>query len=577
MLQILRISILFIFLFPSLLMIGQDVTFEATANAKQVILGNHFEVSFTLTNANGTNFRPPTFKGAKQVSGKNVSTNASAINGKWERSTTFSYYLKPTKEGKLTIGSALINIGNKVYKTKPITIDVLKGKEKKPGETERIFAQVELSTDNAVAGQQVVLDYKVYFTVDIDRYGIVEEPTFSGLFVSQITRFNSGLVKEVINGRQYTTKIIKRLAIYPQQSGQIQIDPVTIRVAVPINDGTQQNRNNPFSFIRPTQSYIIETEPVVLNVNSLPSPVPETFSGAVGNYSSAATLDKTTASTDDAITLSLVVAGDGDIKRVTAPELILSDSFEVYDPNTKDENQGERNGILYGKKTFEYLILPKVPGQYILEPQFSYFNPDSSKFVVQYPAKFPIRVVQGKNNTNVNVKPVEPKKPKEELRFIKTTAQTQSKSNFVGSFPFWGLIILPFLILGGGITYKYIQANKPPVDAIAEKSRLAQKLAKERLSVSEKFLKEGNNRSFYDEISKALLGYVSDKFNIPGSELSKHNVQSQLEKSGANTEHISRFMSIIKTSEKAVFAGGTDSDANKVYQDAINVITDIEM
>ncbi len=553
---------------------GQTVSFVAKANAKQVVLGNHFEVSFILTNANGNGFQAPLFKDFKQVSGKNVRTNASAINGKWERSTTFSYYLQPKKKGTLRIGSAVIRVDGKVYKTKPLQIEVVEGKQKTDGEVEQIFAKAVLSTNEAVAGQQVILDYKVYFAVNIDRYGIVEEPSFSGLFVSQIRRFNGQVIKEVIDGVQYGTKIIKRLAIYPQQSGQLTIDPITIRVAVPINDNSP---TSPFTLLRPTQSFILETEPVVLDVKPLPEPVPTSFSGAVGSYTATAVLDKTRATTDDAITLSLTVSGDGDIKRVTAPELILSDTFEVYDPNTKAENEGERNGALFGGKTFEYLILPKIPGAYEIAPEFSYFDPDSSKFVILKPARFQVNIRQGKNNTNVNVKPVEPEKPKEEIRFIKTTASLKSLSGFVGSLPFWLCIILPFLILGGAASYRYVQSKKPPVDPIAEKSRLAMKVAKNRLSGAEEFLKGKNLRSFYDETSKALLGYVIDKFNIPGSELTKSNVKSKLEQSGANGEHISRFMEIIGTCERAVYAGGTDGDARKVYNDAINVIADIEM
>ncbi len=574
--QNLRIPFLFLFLISSLSMSAQGVSFEASANAKQIIMGNHVEVSFTISNAEGSNFMPPKFVDFKQVSGKNVRTNASAINGKWERSTTYSYFLQPKKKGKLEIGSAMISVQGKVFKTKPLTIEVLEAKEKKEGDVDMIFARAELSATEAVAGQQIILDYKVYFSVNIDRYGIVEEPSFSGLFVSQIRRYDSQVVQEVINGTQYGSKIIKRLAIYPQQSGKIVIDPITIRVAVPI-DGGGTRSNSPFQLLRPTQSYVVETEPVEIDVKSLPSPVPTSFSGAVGNYSSAALLDKTTATTDDAITLRLTVSGDGDIKRVTAPELILSDTFEVYDPNTKDESQGERNGILYGKKTFEYLILPKVPGNYTIAPEFSYYSPDSSKFIIQHPAKFPVNIRQGKYNTNVNVKPIEEAKPKREIRFIKTAMESYGKRNFVGSIVFWILSILPFVVLGLGFLYQYIQSKKPPLDLIAEKSRLALKVAKERLSGAEKFLKEKNNRSFYDETSKALLGYVIDKFNIPGSELSKHNVQSKLEESGAKSEHISRFMDLIKTCEKAVFAGGTESDANKVYQDALGVIADIEM
>ncbi len=555
---------------------GNDVSFQAYSTAKQVLLGNYFEVSFVVNNSSGTNFKPPAFKNFKLMSGQNVSSSTNITNGSISRSTTYSYYIQPKKKGKLTIEPASINIGGKTFKTKPIIVEVLESKkgQKSIDNKQEVFIKAEVSDSIVVPGQQVTLDYRVYFSTEVDHYGIVEEPTYDGFFVSTIRRYNGLTEQVVINGKQYHSKIIKRMALYPQQTGTLTIDPMTFRVALPIEG--QPSRKNVFSLIRPTRSEIINTNPLDIQVKSLPRPIPESFSGAVGNhYMATAILDKTEASTDEAITLKLTITGNGDIKRVTAPKLVVSDTFEVYDPNLIEEDKGENYGELYGKKTFEYLILPKVPGQYSLRPEFSYYNPDSSKFIIDYPATFQVNIRQGKHNANVNVKPVEPKKVERDIRYIKTQIRTQKKSHFVGTFGFWLLVSLPFMILIGASLYKYWLSTRPEIDPIAEKSRKAKKVAKQKLAIAEKYLKEGNHRSFYDETSKALLGYVIDKFNIPGSELSKNNVQEKLIQSGANQEHISRFMELIQTCEKAVFAFGTNADASKTYQEAIDVITDI--
>lgn len=568
---------LLLFLLPFTL-VAQEVSFTGSANAKQIIMGNHFQVSFTLRNANGKNFSPPPFKNFKKLSGTNTSSQSSNINGHWETSTTYSFFLQPKKSGKLNIGSAQIVVDGKKYKTEPFKVEVLeesKANKDPKNEQEQIFIRAEVNTTEAVPGQQIILDYKVYTAVNVDHYSIIEEPDYSGFFTSIIRRFNGVQMKEVVNGVQYSTKILKRIALYPQQTGKAVIDPIKFRVAIPINGNSGNQR--PFSLIRPTETYILESNSTEINVAPLPNPIPSSFSGAVGHYKAAAAIDKTAATTDDAITLRFTVAGDGDIKRVTAPKLMLSDTFEVYDPNVIDEQQNERNGELYGKKTFEYLILPKIPGTYTISPEFSYYDPDSTKFVITNPNTYVINVMKGQYNANVNVKPAVVEKPKEEIKYIKTAVKVQQKSDFAGSPLFWGLTLLPFLALAGGIAYRYYLANKPEVDLVAEKSKKAQKVAKQRLSVAEKYLKEGNNRAFYDETSKVLLGYACDKFNIPGSELTKNNVQEKLEQSGAKSEHISRFMELLKTCEKAIFAFGTDGDASKIYKDAMNVIVDIEM
>jgi hypothetical protein len=569
-------SILFLLLLPMVVFAQKEVSFVGTANAKQIIMGNHFQVSFILTNANGENFQPPIFKNFKKLSGQNVSSQSSNINGQWETSTTYSYFLQPKKTGKLTIGSANISISGKKYKTTPFSIKAIKGSQTPKGvgnEKEKIFVKAEVNTTEAVPGQQIILDYKVYTAVDVDHYNIIEEPDYSGFFTSAIRRFNGLQTKEVINGIQYTSKTLKRLALYPQQTGLTAIAPMKFRVAVPVNSNGSKT---PYTLIRPTKSYILSTNAIEINVSPLPNPIPTSFSGAVGHYKAAVAIDKAAATTDDAITLRITVTGDGDIKRVTAPKLILSDTFEVYDPNVVDEQQLERNGELYGTKTFEYLILPKVPGMYSISPEFSYYDPDSTKFVITHPNTYVINVMKGQYNANVNVTPEIKQKPKQEIKPIKTALKTKSRSSFVGSLLFWILSIFPFLALAGGFIYKYIQDNKPAIDWVAEKSKKAQKVAKQRLSLAEKHLKTGDNRSFYSETSKVLLGYAADKFNISGSELSKSNVQEKLRSSGAKEEHISRFIALIQTCEKAVFAFGTDSDASQTYQDAVGVIADIE-
>ncbi len=570
-------NILFICLLPICLLGQGDVSFVGKSNAKQVTMGNHFQVMFTLNNANGTDFKPPAFQHFKRISGQNVSSQSSNYNGQWQTAVTYSFFLQPKKLGKYQVGAASIKVDGKTYKTKPFLVEVVQGRANNQiNAEEKIFVRAEVNTTEVVPGEQIILDYKVYTAIDVEHYNIVEEPSYSGFYTSQIRRFDAARMNEVVNGVQYTTQILKRIALYPQQTGSTTIEPMRFRVAIPLSNG-RQSTNNIYSLIRPTETFILTSNSVDITVNPLPSPVPDSYSGAVGRYEATASLDKLAATTDDAITLRFTVTGDGDIQRVTAPNLILSDSFEVYDPNVVDEQQLERNGELYGIKAFEYLILPKVPGTFNISPEFSYYDPDSSKFVITYPNNYVVNVMKGQYNTNVNVKPEVQERPKEEIRYIKTAARTHHRSDFVGSALFWGLLVFPFLLLGLAVLYKYIKANQPEVDWVAEKSKRAQKVAKQRLANAEKYLKAGDNRSFYDETSKVLLGYASDKFNIPRSELSKNNVKEKLTLSGAQSDHIDRFMALLKTCEKAIFAFGVEGDAQKTYNEAVSVISDIEM
>jgi hypothetical protein len=573
-------SILLLLALPALALAQDRISFTAMADAKQMVLNDYLGVSFVLRNANGTDLQLPKLKAFKVISGPNTSSSTTNINGQWERTITYTYYFEPLRKGKHTIGAATIKVDKKTYRTKPFTVEVLPKANNTVSEDKKLFLKAEVNTTEAVPGQAVVLDYKAYFAVDVDHFNIAEEPDYSGFFVSDIRRFNAQIVKEVIDGVPYRTRIIKRLVLYPQQVGQLTVGPMSIRMAVPMGEAKAPDPRDPFSFLssrtRPTRQYIVTSEPVQINVRSLPDPIPNTFSGAVGKYTATSSTDRTYADTDGAVTLQLTLAGNGDIKRVTAPELILSDTFEVYEPKLADERQGEQDGELFGTKTFNYLLLPKYPGVYNIKPSISYYQPDSSKFVTLTTGSHTVHVKKGKHSSNLNVNTVEVEKPKREIRGIKVVSSTKEKKKFLGSPLFWILLGSPLLLWGGGWLWQFIQARRPEVDPIEEKSKKAQKVAKEKLAQAKKFLKAGDERAFFDETSKALIGYVSDKYNIPGSELTKRNVQGKLEASGANKAHISRFMELLNTCEVAVFAYAKTNAAADTYQAAASVIVDIE-
>lgn len=552
------------------------VSFQAKTNAKQVILGDHFQVFFTVNHSKASHFSPPPFIHFEQLSGINRSSSTRVMNGKASVQVTYSYFLKPKKVGTIEIGKASIEIDGKKFFTSPISIEVLKSNPEKGAvpKEKKIFVKAELNTSEVVSGQPIILDYKVYTTIPVEHYSIVNEPSYEGFLAIKIRRFNAIATKEVINGVAYTSKIIQRIALYPQQTGKHNINPMRFRVAVP--DPKKSGHHQPFGFMKPTQTLFIASNALEIDVKPLPSPAPNSFSGAVGKYTANAAIDKATATTDDAITLQLRVDGDGDIKRVTAPNLVLSDTFEVYDPNVISENQTEQNGKLRGTKIFEYLILPKYAGKYTITPQFSYFDTDSLQFVTLSPNTFEVEITKGQYNTNVNQKPVVTKEEKAEIHGIQTNWNVISRSHFVGSPLFWGLLAVPILAFIAAIGYKNYLKHKPEVDIVALKKDKAQKVAKQRLSKAETFLNQGNNRSFYDEVSKSLLGYASDKFNILGSELKKTNVEQHLHSSGAKKEHISEFISLLQTCERAVYAPSGQGDAHAVYEKALSVITEIE-
>ncbi len=548
--------------------------FEATTNAKQVVENGDFEVSFTITNADGTGFQPPKFDGFRVVGGPNRSSQATIINGQATRKLTYYYTLMATKPGKYTIGSASIKIGGKQVKTAPLEIEVLKAKDLKEGEkVASFFVKAEVNTTNARVGQQISLDYKLYTTVRVESSSILYEPEYKGFFTEDVNRFSGQYVSEVIDGVQYSTKILKRIALFPQQAGLLKIEPMALQLGVA---SSNQPERRSFFFTPRLDRHSVQTNELEINVLDLPANPPASFTGAVGKYTMQAGVDKVSLTTDDAISLKMAIVGNGDLKQVLAPQLELTDSIEVYEPKVLGENTADQRGEITGKKVVEYLLLPRFKGNYKIQPSFTYFDTDSSKFITLRSQVFDVNVRQGLNKRSTINRPTATV-PKD-IRGLKTAPNLYQKgTGFWASPIFYGLFVLPFVLLAGVFFSRQQALKRAGMDQQVLKSESASKVAQAGLATAKTYMDQANSKSFYDEVSRAALGYVCDKLNIPVAELSKENVQEQLQSLAVNEESITRFMKILQTCEMALFAGKDNAAAmQETYGTAIQVITQIE-
>ena len=498
------------------------------------------------------------------------------INGNASQKLAYSFNVQPKKVGKFKIAPASIVVNGKTVKTKTLTVEVVKSKKGKNGEAQEqeLFVKAEIDTNLLYVGQQIMVNYKLYSTVTVENYDIAFEPEYQGFFAQDIRRYDSRAVREVIDGVQYLTKVLKRVALFPQQTGLQKIDPMTVRLGVVVGN----KRPNSFFFNNQIKPVTVETNPIEINVKSLPTPIPPNFSGAVGKYAMKSFIDKTNITTDDAIAVRMTIQGNGDIKRLQPPSIDFPASFEIYDPKVLDETSQESGGKLRGQKTIEYLAIAKQGGRYQLKPSFTYFDTDSAKFITLLPNLFNLNIRQGKGVSNNQSLTSAPEISTKDIRFIKTSTSYDSKGTpFPKTNLFYSLLFFPFLVLGGATIYKNILARNSNVDIALLKRKKAQKVAIKKLASAEQFLNANKSKSFYDEISRALLGYVCDKLSIPLSELTKDNVRQKLESLAVQSQHIEAFMKLIKTAEMALFAGMDNSAAmNETYQKSINVISDIE-
>ncbi len=561
-------------LLPVFMFSQNNISFEATANAKKVAVGSVFEVTFTLKNARGTNFRPPKFGGFQVISGPSQSMSTQIYNGRMTQEISYSFSLMPNKVGNWTIGAASIQAGSKTYKSKPLQIKAVKGAAISPltGTDKECFIRAEPSTTDAYIGQQVLVDYKLYTIVNIENYSTLNDPEYPGFFAQNITRFNNAVGQEDIDGVQYTTKILKRVALFPQQAGILPIEPLRMQLGIEIPG----QRSTGFFFRKKTRPVQTTTNPVEISVRSLPPNAPNSFNGAVGEYDFQASIKPTSLTTDDAVRVMMRISGNGDLKRLQPPTLAVPDKMEVYDPSILDESEREKQGELTGTKTLEYLVLPKAEGRYNLTPEFTYFSPDSVKYVTLKAPTRQINVRRGTGNSKVKTAPKQ--EAESDIRFIKLETNLQQKGyRFFGSLPFWILALLPIFGFTGALVYQQILNKKGDVDLTLLKSNQASKVAQKRLSTAKKHLDANASRDFYNEISRASLGYIGDKLNIPNSEMTKNNVREKLQALQVSNPNIDAFMKILQTSEMALFAGMDNSAAmSETFEKAMKVVVDIE-
>ncbi len=573
--------LLIILLLPIIGFAQSPVTFKAGSDARQVVLGGSFTVEFTLSNADANNFTAPNFKDFNVLSGPNESRRVSISNGHRSQSYGLSYTLQPKKIGKFIIGAATVQVDGKTLRTNPFQIEVLKGKDSNASTkkeldqelSEGVFVKAIFNKEESKVGEQIIIDYKLFTSRNIDSYNVGFESDYPGFFVHEIRRFNGRPIQEVYDGVQYTTKVIKKVALFPQQSGLFNIDPLSMNISIAV--GNQQR--SIFSVPKVT-TFSISTEPIQIKVNRLPNPAPSTFTGAVGKFDMRTSINRDRLTTDDAISIRMIITGDGDIKQVQAPNLELSDKFKVYEPRLIDESSFEDNGQLIGKKEFVYQVIPLEPGNYTISSAFSYFDSDSLEYITLKSSDFPISVRKGELDRTQIIKEEATNLKKEDIRFIKLSPEL-SKNNdlFIGSYLFWILFILPFLILAAVIVKRQIEISKGNIDATLLRKRKAVKLAQKRLAQSKAFMDDNNSKDFYDEVSRASFGYVCDKLNIPYSELTKNNVNTKMQSLEISESSIDKFMQIVKTCEMALFAGKDNADAMKAtYAQAIEVIAEIE-
>jgi hypothetical protein len=584
---------------------SEDIEFSVSAPGV-VAVGEQFRLTYTL-NSKGDEFNPPEFDNFYVIAGPSTSYNQSTqiINGKVTRnvSYTYTYILQSTREGKFTIPPATVVIKKKQYSTNSLQIEVIKRKTPQPQTrtpatqsqnnqglanivNEDLFVRVLVDKSNVYQGAHLVATIKIYSRVNLSGFEKVDLPDFNGFYMQEIEIPPlKSLERENIDGQIYGTGVIKKYLLFPQHSGNIVIEPVEVECLVQqtVRRTPQSFFDDFFSFnsVRNTKK-IISSPEVTINIKPLPAGAPSSFSGTVGSVKMIASLDKSSVKENDAVTLKITLKGTGNLKLAEAPVVDFPPDFETYDPKVTTNLKAGVSGTI-GSKTFEYLVIPRHAGNYRIAPvKYSFFDPGSGKYKNLSSEEFLIKVSKGEEGEDGNIISGFTKEDVrylgKDIRFIKTgpiKVKEKGKTLF-GSTLFFlvhsGLIVLFLLVF---VLVRYFA--KRNANVILLRNRRANKQAKKRLKSAGREMRSNNAKGFFEEVLKALRGYMSDKLSIPLSELSQENIRQSIENKTVDKKLFDKFVELVDTCEYAQYAPADESvSLEDIYRKAIKIISKLE-
>ncbi|MEY2828923.1 MAG: hypothetical protein RIQ33_781 [Bacteroidota bacterium] len=585
------------------------IKFTAAPQKNPVAVGEQFQITYTIENADVRSIKPPTFNGFSFLQGPFTSSNMTYINGKMSSSMSYTYVIQAVKEGRFTFAAATANTAQGSIESNEVVMEVKGtlpkqnqqsgGSQQQQGASsidlsKEVFLKVFVDKTNVYEGEQITASYKLYFRVNIGNPQFDKLPALTGFWSQNFDLPERAPVQENVNGVIYNVAELKRVALFPQQSGALTIDPIKMKLIAQVKSKKKKSNNpldnffnDPFfddPFFSPVENVPlnIQSGAVAIQVKPLPTNKPESFTGAVGRFKMNASADKTTLTTDDAITYKVNISGTGNLNLFDNPTVTLSPDFELYDPKIAENIAKDANPIS-GTKTYEYLIIPKVAGDYKIPAlTFSYFDLDKHDYVTLTSTEINVTIKQGKNQNNINangVKKEDLKLLNQDIRFIKTDAVKFSQSsadNFLGSGFFWFLILFPFVSVLGILIY--IKQNKIlHADKKALGFKQANRLARKRLQAAEKLMKQKNEKGFYDEIMRSLHGYINNKLQIKTAELSKEKIAEVFAAKNISTETTQQFIATLDNCEMALYApSAIQGGMEQVYKNATTVILQIE-
>lgn len=584
---------------------AEEVSFSL--NAPMIAsVGEAFRIEFELNaKPDSDSFVPPAFENFDVVAGPSVSQGSSIqiVNGEMTKSVSYAitYVLIPQKVGTFAIAPATIAVKKKSYTTQRTMIEVRDGAqggstqatqnknesaESRANRTigkDDLMLRLELSKRSVYKGEPVRALLKLYSRVNLAGSEGAKMPAFNGFWSQQID-IEQGPFRETLNNKVYEVYNIAEYLLYPQQGGTLTIDPAELTVVAQVM--VKSNRGfDPF-FGGGHDVYnvrrALKTSEVKVQVKEFPAGAPASFSGAVGRYTMSHKLSSAEVAANSAVTLQLTISGSGNLSFISAPKLELPSSFELYDVKSEEKIENKASGSV-GYRRFDYPFIVRAEGDYEIAPiEFTYFDLEKQQYITLATSSQKIVVMPDKSAAtqqqvvSSGIKREDVRLLGEDIRFIKLGAPALRTvvAPFALSPLYWLILVLMLVVavVAYFVVRKHIRDRR---NVVLVKGKRANKMAVKRFRIAEKYMREQDRRAFYEEMLRALWGYLGDKFNIPVADLTREVVRAELSRRGASAE-AEGVIAVIARCEEAQYSPQASADMKDIYEDGVDAISKIE-
>ena len=582
-----------------------DVTFEINTPL-MVTAGEMFRVEFVLTNAepDKDSFKVPSFEGLEVLAGPTTATGHSfqSINGVSSSKSTFTitYVVMGQTAGNITIDSAEVAVKGKKYTTKATPIEIVAQNAKRDEQAaaeqgtavqnqiaqDDILLRLNLSRSNVYQGEPIRASLTLYTRASIAGFEDVKLPSFNGFWSQELPVDGYRATRQTLDGKVYDSQIIKEYLLYPQQTGTLTIEPADITAVAQVVMRTNR-AFDPF-FGGGSEVYNVPrkltTGRVNVTVKELPAGAPASFTGAVGSFTMDTQLPSTELKANSAASYTVKISGTGNLTFLQAPKLNLPSSFELYDVRSTESIRSTTAGTT-GYRQFEYPFIARAEGEFDIPAiEFSYFSPEKNAYVTLSSAALTLNVAPDGSAGAATPQQIITGTSKEgvrqlgsDIRFIKlgdaALSSVAAPLMFSGTY----FIILLAIIVAAVVAYFMLRrAIRDSKNTVLVRNRRANKVAVQRFRAAEKFMREQNRHAFFEEMLRALWGYMSDKLNIPVSSLTKENIREELQRRGCPQEDAQRFTEIISRCDEAQYSPAESVQMSDVYAEGVNIISRIE-